>query len=76
MRIEIHQGKGGRHRWFAMMDSGRIAYSCFPNSFDSEEEAWKDAESSVAAEVYLPFKPDDPDEGFTNYAASRAFDSL
>ena len=76
MRIDIRQGRGGRYRWFAMLDSGRIAYSSFPNSFEYEQQAWEDAEAAVGAEVYMAFKPDDPDEGFTNYTASRTFDSL
>jgi hypothetical protein len=76
VRIDIRPGKGGRYRWFAVTDSGRIAYSSFPNSFPYEQLAWEDAEWAVGAAVYMTFKPDDPDEGFTNYAASRTFDSL
>ena len=76
MRIAIRQGRGGRHRWFAIDDNGRIVYSSFPNSFAYEQQAWEDAEWAVGVAVYMTFKPEDPDEGFTNYAASRTFDSL
>ena len=76
MKIDIRQGRGGRYRWFAVTDSGRIAYSSFPRSFSDEQLAWEHAEWAVSAGVTMAFKLDDPDEGFTNYAASRTFDSL
>ena len=75
MRIDIRQGKGGRYRWFAVTDSGRIAYSSFPRSFSDEQLAWEDAEWAVGAAIAMSFKPDDTDKGFTNYAASRTFNS-
>ena len=74
MRIDIRQGRGGRYRWFAVRD-GRIAYSSFPRSFSDEQLAWEDAEWAVCASITMSFKPEDPDEGFTNYAGPRTFDS-
>ena len=76
MKIDIRQGKDGRYRWFAVTDSGRIAYSGFPNSFPSKQLAWEDAEWAVGASIMMTYESDDPDEGFTNYAASRTFDSM
>ena len=76
MQIDIRQGKGGRYRWFATTDSGRIAYSSFPHSFSYEQLAWEDAEWAVGAEITMSFRSDDSVEGFTRYAASRTFDSL
>ena len=76
MRISIREGNDGRYRWFAVTGSGRIAYSGFPNSFAYEQLAWEDAEWAVGFELTMTFKSDNSDEGFTNYAPSRTFDSL
>ena len=75
MRIDFREGRDGRHRWFAITDGGRIAYSGFPNSFSYEQSAWEAAEWAVGAEITMSFRSEGSVTGFTNYAASRTFNS-
>ena len=50
LRITFEVGDGGRHRWFARNER-RIVYSCFPNSFESEQQAWEDVAWACGASV-------------------------
>ena len=71
LRVTFEEGEGGRHRWFARQRGleGRIVYSCFPNSFDSEQQAWEDAQWACGASVTLVCEHED----LELYAAPRDF---
>ena len=69
-RVEFRTGKGGRIRWFvARKDTGRIAYSCFPLSFGTEQEAWEHAVWAIGVGVNLEYVH--PEYGFTHVAGER-----
>ena len=72
LRVTFEEGDGGRHRWFARNEK-RIVYSCFPNSFDSEQHAWEDAEWAIGASVTLVYEHPDPDQRLELYAGPRDF---
>ena len=72
LQLRIKQGKGGRYRWFARTDK-RIVYSSFPNSFDSEQQAWEDAEWACGASATLIYEHPDPDQRLELYAGPRDF---
>lgn len=81
LRISIRQGKGGRWRWFAMKDVpqrhpeyGKTAYSSFPQSFASEQQAWEHAEWASGASVTMRWEnPNDPNDLFEQHARDRDF---
>ena len=72
LRITFREGKGGRIRWFARNEK-RIVYSSFPNSFQSEQQAWEDAEWACGASVTLVYEDPDPDQRLDLYAGPRDF---
>ena len=72
LRITFSEGEGGRVRWFAR-NKKRIVYSCFPNSFPSEQQAWEDAEWACGASVTLVYEHEDPDQRLELYAGPRDF---
>lgn len=76
LKVYIKEGKGGRYRWFAVRERDsegnymkRIVYSCFPNSFETNQQAWEDAEWAIGVSVTMVY--DDPDEGFEQFAGYR-----
>ena len=72
LRVDFRTGKNGRIRWFAVnKDSGVIQYSCFPLSFDTDQEAWEHAEWAIGAGATLEFV--DPSQGFVISAEERNF---
>ena len=73
LQIRIAQGKGGRWRWFAATER-RIAYSSFPNSFASEQQAWEDAEWACGASVTMRYEnPNNAYDLFEQHARDRDF---
>ena len=73
LTIRIKQGRGGRWRWFAYADRG-IAYSSFPRSFASDQQAWEHAEWALGASVTMRWEnPRDPNDLFEQHARHRDF---
>ena len=50
-------------------NSGRIVYSCFPNSFSTDQEAWEDVEWAIGASVMLEYEH--PTQGFQRNTGER-----
>ena len=70
LRLRFRTGKGGRIRWFVTRKySKRIAYSSFPNSFSTKQEAWEHAEWAVGASVTLEYEH--PTQGFQRCTRER-----
>ena len=72
LRIEFKLGRDGRHRWFAMRDD-RTAYSGFPHSFGSEQQAWEHAEWALGASVEMLM---DSPPRFEQHAQTRNFTTI
>ena len=67
LTLQIKQGRGGRHRWFAVNEAGTIHYSSFPRSFASDQEAWEHAEWACGASVTMRY------DLFEQHAEGRDF---
>ena len=72
LSVTFAEGADGRHRWFAR-NKKRIVYSCFPNSFPSEQQAWEDVEWACGTSVTLVYEHPDPDQRLELYAGPRDF---